>query len=183
MNIKEYILSTLIHTPIGEMLACSTDKGICLLEFKERKDLNKQLKSITSYFKREIIPGNNKDLLKLQGQLNLYFDKRLESFNLSIEMAGTEFQRSVWNVLLEMPFGTTKSYMDLTKILGDPNAIRAVANANAANKIAIIIPCHRIIGSDGSLTGYAGSIWRKKHLLNLENKSENRQLNLIDMLQ
>jgi methylated-DNA-[protein]-cysteine S-methyltransferase len=97
-------------------------------------------------------------------------------------MTGTDFQKSVWNALLEIPFGNTISYLDLSKNLGDPKAIRAVANANAANKIAIIIPCHRVIGSDGSLTGYAGGLWRKRHLLNIEDQSQHKQLSLMDNL-
>ncbi|MCB2206682.1 MAG: methylated-DNA--[protein]-cysteine S-methyltransferase [Bacteroidetes bacterium] len=176
------IFSTDITTPIGEMVACATDKGICLLEFKERSNLTKQFRGISSYFKKEIIPGNNLHLLQLQEQIDLYFNKKLEKFKLPLDMAGTDFQKSVWNALLEIPFGKTNSYLELTKKLGDPKAIRAVANANAANKIAIIIPCHRVIGSDGSLTGYAGGLWRKKYLIHLEDQSLNKQLRLMDIL-
>ena len=182
MNLKESILTTTIKTPIGEMVACATEKGLCLLEFKERKDLNKQLKSLTSHFNSEIISGHNSLLLKLQEQLDQYFNKKLRAFNLPLYLVGTDFQKSVWNLLPDIPFGMTISYMDLTKKLGNPDAIRAVANANAANKIAIVIPCHRVIGSDGKLTGYAGSLWRKNYLLNLEDLNENKQLTITDIL-
>jgi O-6-methylguanine DNA methyltransferase len=176
------IFITEIKTPIGDMVACATDQGICLLEFKERNNVAKQISRVSAYFKKEMIPGHNTSLLKLQEQLDLYFNKELEEFNLPLDQAGTDFQKSVWNALLEIPFGNTISYLELSKKLGDPKAIRAVANANAANKIAILIPCHRVIGSDGSLTGYAGGLWRKKHLLNLEDQRLDKQLSLMDNL-
>ena len=182
MNLKESILTTIIKTPIGEMVACATEKGLCLLEFKERKDLNKQLKSLTSHFNSEIISGHNSLLLKLQEQFDQYFNRNLKSFNIPIHLVGTDFQKSVWNLLRDIPFGMTISYMDLTKKLGNPDAIRAVANANAANKIAIVIPCHRVIGSDGKLTGYAGSLWRKNYLLKLEDETMNKQLTIEGIL-
>jgi len=182
LHFDHSIFSTELKTPLGEMVACATDHGICLLEFKDRGTLTKQIRGVSSYFKKEIIQGQNLFLLQLQEQIDQYFNKRLKNFNLSLDMAGTDFQKSVWNALLEIPFGNTTSYLELSKKLGDPKAIRAVANANAANKIAIIIPCHRVIGSDGSLKGYAGGLWRKKHLLNIEDQSLNKQLSLMDIL-
>lgn len=182
LHFNNSIFSTDIKTPIGDMVACATDQGICLLEFKERSNVEKQIKGVSSYLNKEIIQGHNSYLLKLQEQLDQYFSKNIKKFNLPIEMTGTDFQKSVWNALLEIPFGNTISYLELSKNLGDPKAIRAVANANAANKIAIIIPCHRVIGSDGSLTGYAGGLWRKRHLLNIEDQSQHKQLSLMDNL-
>lgn len=182
MHFKDSIFTTEIYTPIGEMTGCATDKGICLLEFKERKNIAHQLNSISQFFNKEIIPGNNLHLLSLQEQVDQYFIKKLQIFDLQLDMAGTEFQKSVWNALLEIPYGSTQSYLKLSENIGDSKAIRAVANANAANKIAIIIPCHRVIGSDGSLTGYAGGLWRKNYLLNLEDLSENKQISMLDIL-
>ena len=182
MAFNNTIFTTHISTPIGEMVSAATDKGICLLGFYESKKIDRQLMSLGSYFQKEIIPGKNIHLLRLDDQIQKYFNKESQSFKLPIDLAGTKFQISVWNALMEIPYGTTISYFKLSEKLGNTKAIRAVANANAANKIAIIIPCHRVVGSDGNLTGYAGKLWRKKHLLNHEGQSENGQLSLMDIL-
>ncbi|NEW79948.1 MAG: methylated-DNA--[protein]-cysteine S-methyltransferase [Gelidibacter sp.] len=109
-------------------------------------------------------------------QLSEYFNGKRRTFNLKLNPQGTEFQKRVWNELLNVPYGKTRTYLEQTKKLGDVKAIRAVASANGKNPIWIIIPCHRIIGSDGSLTGYAGGIWRKKWLLAHENSSTQQSL-------
>lgn len=106
-------------------------------------------------------------------QLSEYFNGRRREFDLKLEPDGTEFQKKVWAELLKIPFGVTKSYMQITRTLGNEKTIRAVANANGQNKIAIIIPCHRVIGSNGDLTGYAGGLWRKKWLLEHESNLTN----------
>lgn len=109
-------------------------------------------------------------------QLSEYFDGKREDFDLKLNPQGTEFQRKVWEILLEIPFSKTRSYLEQSKVFGDVKAIRAVASANGKNPIAIIIPCHRVIGSDGSLTGYAGGKWRKQWLLNHESPSKQQSL-------
>lgn len=109
-------------------------------------------------------------------QLSEYFNGTRKQFDLKLNPQGTDFQKKVWNELLNVPFGKTKTYLEQSKQLGDVKAIRAVASANGKNPIWIIIPCHRIIGSDGSLTGYAGGIWRKKWLLAHENPSTQQSL-------
>ena len=109
-------------------------------------------------------------------QLDEYFQGNRTRFDLKLNPHGTDFQKKVWNELLNIPFGKTRSYLEQTKKIGDPKAIRAVAAANGKNPIWIIIPCHRVIGSDGSLTGYAGGIWRKKWLLEHENPSPQQSL-------
>jgi len=109
-------------------------------------------------------------------QLNEYFKGERQNFDLLINPEGTEFQKKVWNSLLEIPYGKTMSYLELSKNLGDVKAIRAVASANGKNPLWIIIPCHRVIGSDGSLTGYAGGLHRKKWLLNHESPSKQQSL-------
>jgi methylated-DNA-[protein]-cysteine S-methyltransferase len=109
-------------------------------------------------------------------QLQEYFDGKRKDFNLIYDLEGTDFQKRVWLELLKIPFGKTKSYMDMAVALGDPKVIRAAASANGANKIGIIIPCHRVIGSDGSLTGYAGGLDKKKWLLEFENPSKQASL-------
>ena len=109
-------------------------------------------------------------------QLNEYFEGERQNFDLLINPEGTEFQKKVWNSLLEIPYGKTISYLELSKKLGDVKAIRAVASANGKNPLWIIIPCHRVVGSDGSLTGYAGGLHRKKWLLNHESPSKQQSL-------
>ena len=114
------------------------------------------------------------EILKLAtAQLEEYFSGGRQDFNLKLNAVGTEFQKKVWKIILEIPFGKTISYMELSKIFGDVKAIRAIASANGKNPLWIFIPCHRIIGADGSLTGYSGGLWRKKWLL--EHESPNKQ--------
>lgn len=103
-----------------------------------------------------------------KNQIDAYFSGNLEQFDLPLKPYGTEFQQNVWKALIEIPYGSTRSYKEQTAVLGDPLAIRAVATANGANPIAIVIPCHRVLGSNGSLTGYAGGLWRKEYLLEME---------------
>lgn len=122
----------------------------------------------------DIIPETLKDCV---AQLGAYFNNERKDFNLKLNPSGTDFQKKVWLQLQEIPFGKTCSYLELSKQLGDPKAIRAVANANSKNPLWIIIPCHRVIGSDGSLTGYAGGLHRKQWLLNHE--SEHKQQTLF----
>ncbi len=115
----------------------------------------------------------------LQGastQLKAYFEGQRSGFDLKLNPSGTEFQKKVWNELLNIPFGKTVTYLDIAKRLGDPKCIRAAASANGKNPLWIIVPCHRVIGSDGSLTGYAGGLWRKKWLLDHENPVKQQSL-------
>jgi len=124
----------------------------------------------------EIIAEIPSELLEAATQLRDYFDGKRTSFTFKINPKGTAFQQKVWLKLLEIPFGTTISYLELSKKIGDVKAIRAVAAANGKNPLWIVVPCHRVIGSDGSLTGYAGGLWRKKWLLEHENPSEQQSL-------
>lgn len=109
-------------------------------------------------------------------QLQEYFEGKRQAFSLTLNPEGTDFQKKVWDALLQIPFGKTISYLQLSKTLGDPKAIRAVASANGKNPLWIVIPCHRVIGSDGSLTGYAGGIHRKKWLLTHESPAKQQSL-------
>ena len=160
-----------IETPIGTMISCADDSGICLLEFSDRKALPKELKQISEHFKANIIQGENKHFIQLEKELKEYFDGKRNHFDVPLSTVGTDFQRKVWGVLRTIPYGKTRSYQQQAEILGNPKGVRAVANANGVNKISIIIPCHRVIGSDGKLTGYGGGIWRKQFLLDLERKN------------
>ena len=121
----------------------------------------------------EIIPT---ELQEAATQLSDYFDGKRKDFNFKLNPKGTDFQQKVWQELLQIPFGKTISYLDLSKKLGDVKAIRAVASANGKNPLWIVVPCHRVIGTDGSLTGYAGGLWRKKWLLEHENSTTQQSL-------
>lgn len=159
-----------IETPLGTMIACATNIGICLLEFSDRKMLETELKSIAKLLNATIIQGNNLIFEILENQLNEYFAGRRNSFTIPLHTPGTIFQNEVWNALQNISYGQTKSYKEQAIAIGKPDSIRAVANANGVNRISILIPCHRVIGSDGQLTGYGGGLWRKKYLLDLEKK-------------
>lgn len=162
-----------IQTPLGEMLAIKSEKGLCMLEFFDGKSTEKQLKEIENL--GEILEKDDEVLNRLENELNDYFKGNLKEFSIPLDLIGTDFQKKVWNELIKIPFGETRSYKEQSIAVGDLLAIRAVANANGKNKIAIVVPCHRVIGSDGSLTGYAGGKKRKQFLLELESK----QLNLF----
>ncbi len=151
-----------LDTPVGELeITSSSDHLLSVLFVKTEKNvLDKQ-----PVLKSEI----NEETKK---QLNAFFKKESNQFNLPLHPAGTDFQKSVWNELIKIPFGTTISYLTLAKKLGDANSIRAAASANGKNPIAIIIPCHRVIGADGKLVGYSGDMWRKQWLLNHESRQE-----------
>nr|WP_262915765.1 methylated-DNA--[protein]-cysteine S-methyltransferase [Chryseobacterium taklimakanense] len=157
-----------IETPLGTMIACADENGICMLEFSDRKALPTELKEISKHFNANIIQGENPHLRTLESELAEYFEGKRKEFTVPLSPVGTEFQKNVWEVLRKIPYGTTRSYLEQAQILGNPQAVRAVANANGLNKISIIIPCHRVIGKNGKLTGYGGGIWRKQKLLELE---------------
>ncbi|WP_308600250.1 methylated-DNA--[protein]-cysteine S-methyltransferase [uncultured Dysgonomonas sp.] len=170
---KQVIDFTRIETDLGTMVACATDKGVCLLEFSDRKGLETELKQLAKYHNANIVQGQNKYFKQLREELDAYFEGRLKEFKVPLDISGTDFQKQVWQALVEIPYGTTSSYLRQAEVLGKPSSVRAVANANGMNKIAIIIPCHRVVGSDGSLTGYAGGLWRKRKLIDLE--KDNKQ--------
>ena len=170
---KQVIDFTRIETDLGTMVACATDKGVCLLEFSDRKGLETELKQLAKYHNANIVQGQNKYFKQLKEELDAYFEGRLKEFKVPLDISGTDFQKQIWQALVEIPYGTTSSYLRQAEVLGKPSSVRAVANANGMNKIAIIIPCHRVVGSDGSLTGYAGGLWRKRKLIDLE--KDNKQ--------
>lgn len=161
-----------IITPIGEMIAMATDEAICLLDFFDSKTLLIDQTIAMQHFK--ITDDEEKDtllLLELAHQLNEYFAKERKEFTLPIELIGTSFQQKVWKMLQIIPYGETRTYKEQAIAVGNPKGVRAVANANAKNRISIIVPCHRVIGTNGTLTGYAGGLDRKKFLLDLERQN------------
>ncbi|MBK9109511.1 MAG: methylated-DNA--[protein]-cysteine S-methyltransferase [Saprospiraceae bacterium] len=155
-------------SPIGDLWAAATDQGICYLEFKEEDIQRRQLEAFCIKWELEVKEQTNESLELLVKQLDEYFHKTIRQFDLPLHLLGTEFQQKVWIQLLQIPFGQTISYEKLSLKMEQPLAIRAIANANGQNPIAILVPCHRVIGKDGSLTGYAGGMWRKQWLLEHE---------------
>jgi AraC family transcriptional regulator of adaptative response/methylated-DNA-[protein]-cysteine methyltransferase len=169
---REMISITRVLTPLGPMLAGAVKDGVCLLEFVDRRMLETQLARLRRLFGAEFVPGESPHFTALSAQLEEYFAGQRREFSVPLAAAGTAFQEKVWAVLRTIPYGTTRSYQEQTEILGDPKSIRAVARANGDNRIAILIPCHRVIGKNGKLIGYGGGLWRKQHLLDLERKNK-----------
>lgn len=167
-------------TNIGELILGSFQNDLCLCDWRYRKSRNAIDNRIQEGLKSEYIEDTSAVITSAIQQLEEYFQKERIGFDLPLLFIGSDFQKKVWNELLQIPYGKKISYMTLTKKIGDVNAIRAVASANGANAISIIVPCHRVIASDGKLTGYAGGLPAKKKLLTLETSSaEGEQLNLF----
>lgn len=152
-------------TPLGPMLIGASDGGVALCEFADRRMLETQLERLRTRLGAALVPGTTALLAELTRQLEAYFAGELRDFDVPLDLPGTEFQQTVWSALRAVPYGTTASYGDLARTIGRPSAVRAVARANGDNRVAVLVPCHRIIGSDGSLTGYGGGLWRKQKLL------------------
>jgi AraC family transcriptional regulator of adaptative response/methylated-DNA-[protein]-cysteine methyltransferase len=157
-----------IETPLGPMLALADDRGLALLEFVDRRSLERELRSRQKKFGRSILPGAHRYLEQIDAELASYFAGRRLGFATPLAMHGTPFQRAVWNALLAIPAGDTRSYADIAQAIGTPTAVRAVGRANGDNPLCLIVPCHRVIGANGTLTGYGGGLWRKAWLLDHE---------------
>lgn len=156
-------------SPIGELLLGSFEAKLCLADMKYRKMRSSIDKRIQKGLNAEYIEESSDVIEKTIVQMKEYFAGERKVFDIPLLMVGTNFQRSVWDGLMQIPYGTTASYLELAKNIGNEKAVRAVASANGANSISIMIPCHRIIGSNGDLVGYAGGLPAKKKLLELEN--------------
>ena len=150
-----------INSPLGITKIVGDENGIAEISILSEGNLSKTIPL---------------ELQEAVAQLSDYFDGKRQDFNFKLNPKGTDFQQKVWQELLQIPFGKTISYLDLSKKLGDVKAIRAVASANGKNPLWIVVPCHRVIGTDGSLTGYAGGLWRKKWLLEHENPTTQQSL-------
>lgn len=170
-----------IETPIGKMRAGATDEGICLFDFEGRRMMDSIMKRIEALSGEQTEEGEHFHFKMLEKQINEYFNGERQEFDLPLHLVGTAFQKRVWEGLMNIPFGETKSYKEQSIFLGDVKAIRAVAGANGENGIAIIVPCHRVVGANGSLVGYGGGLWRKKWLLEHELKysGKSNQMNLF----
>ncbi|MDH6342732.1 O-6-methylguanine DNA methyltransferase [Parabacteroides sp. PFB2-12] len=165
---QAFVHITHMETELGLMIAAATEKGICMFEFADYKLIDLELRQVGEHFKAPLVQGVNPHFDTLRKQLEEYFKGERKEFDIPLDLVGTEFQKTVWLALLKIPYGCTTNYGKQAELIGKPSSVRAVANANGKNKISIILPCHRVIGADGSLTGYGGGLWRKKKLLELE---------------
>jgi AraC family transcriptional regulator of adaptative response/methylated-DNA-[protein]-cysteine methyltransferase len=165
------VQTTRILTPIGPMLAAATDEGVCLLEFIDRRMLETQLRRLSKYLNARLVPGFCEHLDHLNEELAEYFSKTRRNFTVPLVLPGTSFQKIVWEELRSIPYGSTRSYKEQAEAIGSPQSVRAVAKANGDNRIAILVPCHRVVGANGQLVGYGGGLWRKQYLLDLESAS------------
>jgi methylated-DNA-[protein]-cysteine S-methyltransferase len=173
------IYTTYFKTPFGELILGSFNETLCLADWRYRTMRTRIDKRLKQYFNGDFIEGTSDVIEATKTQLNAYFNNEREEFDVPLAFAGTDFQKKVWTALTEIPFGKTETYLGLSKKIGNEKAIRAVATANGANAISILIPCHRIIGSDGKLVGYAGGLATKKKLLDLEGALKTSQLTLF----
>ncbi len=157
-----------LDSPLGPLIAAADRRGVCLLEFTDRDILETQFQTLKRLFSCAIVEGETPPLLRLRDELQEYFDGALREFSVPLLYPGTSFQQRVWNELLSIPYGETRSYEDLARRLGSTAGQRAVGRANGLNRIAIVIPCHRVVNKNGKLGGYGGGLWRKQFLLDLE---------------
>ena len=160
-----------IETPLGSMIAAAFDDKLVLLEFADRRMVPTQLKRLERHLGCRYEKAESPVFDTVRRQLDEYFAGTRRSFDVPLAVPGTPFQRKAWDALRRIPWGATRSYAEQAVAIGRETAVRAVARANGDNRIAIIIPCHRVIGSDGSLTGYGGGLWRKQRLLELERRA------------
>ncbi len=165
------VVTTQLESPLGALIAGATDDGVCLLEFADRRALEAQLATLRRRMGCSLVPGTNPHLRALADQLAGYFQGTRTDFTVPLVTPGTPFQQAVWSRLRRIPYGQTISYGDLAADLGRPGAQRAVGRANGDNRIAIVIPCHRVVQSNGELRGYGGGLWRKRFLLEHERRA------------
>lgn len=157
-----------IDTRLGPMTAIADDTALHLLEFTDRRILQREIDHLQAVSQSKIIPGCPEPVQQIEAELRAYFEGTLTAFRTPIILRGTDFQKQVWSALQKIPFGETRSYAQIAAAVGRPSAVRAAAQANGANSLAVIVPCHRVIASDGSLGGYGGGLTRKQWLLNHE---------------
>ncbi len=166
-------------SPFGELVLGAFENKLCLCDWRHRKMRNSIDKSLKTSLNADFIEEKTSVVENTISQLDEYFNGKRTEFKIPLILIGSDFQKRVWNELLQIPYGKTESYHGLSKKLGDEKAIRAVAAANGANQISIIVPCHRIVGRNGKLVGYAGGLPVKMKLLNIENAIINGQFRLF----
>jgi AraC family transcriptional regulator of adaptative response/methylated-DNA-[protein]-cysteine methyltransferase len=165
---QECVYVTWLQSPLGPLVAGATARGVCLLEFTDRRMLETQFATVKKQFSAPLVPGTNQHLQKLEKELAGYFAGKVREFSVPLVYPGSPFQQRVWRELLRIPYGETRSYEALAIAVGSAKAQRAVGHANGQNRIAIVIPCHRVVNKDGRLGGYGGGLRRKQFLLDLE---------------
>jgi AraC family transcriptional regulator of adaptative response/methylated-DNA-[protein]-cysteine methyltransferase len=166
------IKATRVATPLGPMLVGSTDEALVLLEFVDRRQLAAQIDRVARRLRGVFVPDRSPIGDRVGVQLAEYFRGSRRTFDVPLRLLGSSFEREVWEALLEIPFGETRSYADVARGVGRSSAVRAVGRANGMNAVAVVVPCHRVVGSDGRMVGYGGGVWRKERLLELERISE-----------
>jgi AraC family transcriptional regulator of adaptative response/methylated-DNA-[protein]-cysteine methyltransferase len=171
---RDCILLAWLESPLGPLVAGATSNGVCLLEFTDRRMLEAQFKTLRQRFGCAIIPGQNEHLRRLDQEMKHYFAGALQRFSVPLVYPGSDFQHRVWDALLKIPYGATCSYEEIANRIGAPGAQRAVGHANGLNRIAIVIPCHRVVNKGGKLGGYGGGLRRKQFLLELERVNKQR---------
>ncbi len=164
----EGLLADWIETPLGPMIAVCDQRKLHLLEFIDRRALASELKRLRLAVGCQIGLGRHAPTEQISAELKAYFEGRCAVFETPLALHGSAFSQRVWQALSEIPAGETRSYSDIARGIEQPTATRAVARANGANQIALVVPCHRVVGADGSLTGYGGGLWRKQKLIELE---------------
>lgn len=172
---QDVILIDRLTSPLGPMFICATNQGICLLEFVDRRMLETEFEQLQSLLKMKIIFGENEHIKQAKVEIAEYFAGTRTNFTVALHTPGTLFQQTVWDCLKHIPYGELTTYKQQAQRINNPQAIRAVANANGYNRVAIIVPCHRVIGSNGELVGYGGGLERKKWLIEHENKNRNHR--------
>lgn len=165
-----YLFLSLLKTDLGDLYLGATENGLCLIEYADTGRLESALKSILKYHKLDLKLKSHPHIESAVKQLIEYFDGKRTNFSVKLQLIGTPFQKRVWQELLNIPYGQTRSYLQQATSLNHPKAVRAVAGTNRLNKISIIVPCHRVIGKNGKLVGYGGGLHRKEWLLDLEKK-------------
>ena len=158
-------------TPLGPMIAGATADGICLLEFSDRRMLETQIGRLEKWFDCAVVPGEHEHISRLEKELELYFAGKIRDFTVPVVLRGTPFQMAAWQRLQRIPYGETISYEQQAREIGRAGAQRAIGRANGDNRIAIVVPCHRVVKQSGELCGYGGGLWRKKFLLDLERET------------
>ena len=164
----EPLLVEWLDSPLGPIIVICDDAALYLLEFTNRKNIKRQFDRLSKTHKRAILPGRTRITEQIASELDAYFAGELRDFKTPLAPTGTEFQKSVWDALRRIPYGETRSYAELAKMIGNEKAVRAVAGSNASNGLALIVPCHRVINKCGNLGGYAGGLDKKEWLLALE---------------
>ena len=165
---SECALLAWLRTPLGPMIAAATGRGVCLLEFTDRRMLETQLAILHKRLRLPLVPGTSAALEQLKLELAEYFAGTRRAFDVALHVGGSPFQERVWQELVQIPYGETRSYEEIATRVGSPGAVRAVGQANGMNRIAIVLPCHRVVNKGGKLGGYGGGLWRKQRLLALE---------------